>query len=58
VPESLTIIPSAQKLLDSLRDIGYGASDGIERVEYEVNLDGAGELVVAPSPGDFSPPPP
>lgn len=34
-----------------------GVPDGIERVEYEVNLDGASELVVAASPGDFSAPP-
>lgn len=35
-----------------------GLPDGIERVEYEVNLNGAGDLVAAASPDEFSPPSP
>jgi hypothetical protein len=35
-----------------------GLPSGIERVEYEINLDGAGDLVVAASPDEFVPPRP
>jgi hypothetical protein len=38
---------------DSFRD---GLPSGIERVEYEVDLDVADELIVARSPAEFEPP--
>jgi hypothetical protein len=34
-----------------------GLPSGIERVEYEVNLEGCPDLIVASSPADFAPPP-
>lgn len=34
-----------------------GLPSGIERVEYEVNLDACPQLIVASSPSEFSPPP-
>jgi hypothetical protein len=33
-----------------------GLPDGVERVEYEVNLDACPELIVASSPTEFQPP--
>jgi len=40
----------------SLESFVAGVPSGVERVEYEVNLDACPQLIVASSPSDFSPP--
>jgi hypothetical protein len=42
----------------SATSFANGLPSGIERVEYEINLDGASDLVVAASPDEFVPPGP
>jgi len=40
----------------SAASFGGGLPGGVERVEYEINLDACPQLILASSPSDFSPP--